>query len=469
MKRTDEYLAVVNKVQQFIKKKKLLNNHQKLIIGISGGIDSVTLLDILLHLRKIYTIEVILAHVNYRLRGQESDNDEKFVRELAVRHGLPCFIHTAETKKLQRETKQTLQETARNIRYSFFDNLKKSLKADRIVTAHTADDNAETMLLNLFRGSGLEGMTGIPVCRGDIIRPLLCVTRKEIVEYGKSRKLKFREDSSNKKDDYTRNFVRHKIVPAITKRINPSLAETLLETSEIFDANAHYVNKEIDSFFPNIVDKQDDLYRISVHPIQKEDLFIQQMIAHRILSFIGCEPSFRAINSLLDLLENQKGKRFEISKEWDAERLEHEILITKKINPKEFSFSLNNEGTIAAENFIFSIKKSPVPGNKAHHHPSIEYVDASRVHFPIVVRSWCHGDAFVPLGMKGTKKLSDFFADQKLSSKDKKTIPVIESGSNIMWIAGYRLDDRFKLTQKTKNAYQLTITALNGKKNSNRK
>ncbi len=454
---------LVRKVHQFIKKKGLLHPGQTLVVAVSGGIDSVVMLDVLVQLRELWKVELAVAHVNFQLRGKESDKDEKFVLRLSDRYGVPFHNERTKTKKIAKEKKQSLQETARDIRYSFFDTLKKSLNADRIVTAHNANDNSETMILNLLRGSGIDGLAGIPVQRDSIIRPLLCVTRKEIVRYAKKRGLKFREDSSNSKDDYTRNFLRNNVIPKIERRINPSLNETLFNEADLFRSLADFANKEIEKkYFEAVSDS-----RIVIEKLTNVDTFIKLSIVRRFLKELNIEPSYLLCSSILELEGEQKGSTVEINKKWIAERLSNSVEIRHASRKRDFLFKMEKEGTLTTEDFVLAVKKSALPDNKGNKDSSKEYVDAAKVKFPLTIRSWQKGDVFIPLGMNGRKKVSDFFGEQKLESIEKKMVPIVESNGTIVWIAGKRLDERYKLTDSTTEAYQLSLTP-NGKKNDHR-
>ncbi|MEW5800034.1 MAG: tRNA lysidine(34) synthetase TilS [Bacteroidota bacterium] len=455
-----DYLTFCQKVWQFNAKHGLIGERQKVVVAVSGGIDSIALLDFFAWLRETKKIDVVAAHVNHKLRGKESDGDEKFVHRVCAEYAIPLFTERVLTKKIAKQTKCSVQETARDLRYSFFDTLQKSLNANAVATAHNANDNAETMLINIFRGSGVEGLGGIPLRRNEIVRPFLCVTRKEIERYVKKRKLPYREDSTNKHVDYTRNYLRHKIIPNIEQRLNPSLINTLFRMSEIFRMNAAFTTDALKA-----VPVFDPLKgELNIRQLEQIHPYLQQMLLHRVLTEKNIEPAYETIHSILDLKENQKGTIVDLDKSFVAERIDDAIVIRKRVSPKEFEFRLEDEGVVRTDDFIFTIKKSGVPDNKTKSDSSYEYVDASVLKFPVIVRNWRKGDSFTPLGMRGKKKLSDFFAEGRFSSEQKKKIPVVESGNKIVWIAGKRLDDRFKLTDKTTEAYQLTIT-FNGKKN----
>jgi tRNA(Ile)-lysidine synthase len=463
MKGKERHHPLTGKVQQFIKQKGLLQPGQKIVAAVSGGIDSMVMLNVLMQLQQMWKLEIIVAHVNFQLREKESDGDEQFVQRIAKQYGLPFYSEQTDTKTIARIQKRSIQETAREIRYSFFDTLKKSLHADTIATAHNANDNAETMLINLMRGSGIDGLSGIPPRRDCIVRPLLSVKRKEIEQYAKAVKVKFRNDSSNAKEDYTRNYLRNVIIPQLERRINPSLNETLLNEAELFRSAANFTGKVSDTAFADCVSVSTiDLKRFSLY-----DPFVQQSVIHRLLKERNIEPTFTAINAIVELVNQQKGTIVQINKQWIAERILEKIELREKNGRKDFLFNMEKEGTLTAENFVLTVKKTKLPGNKRHRNASIEYVDAAKIRFPLIVRSWKPGDTFIPLGMKGKKKLSDFFGEQKLATEEKKMIPIIESNGRIVWVAGKRLDERFKLTNSRATVYQLTIQ-YNGKKNDHR-
>lgn len=461
MKGTLRHHPLTGKVQQFVKQKGLLQSGHKIIAAVSGGIDSMVMLDLLVHLQKLWKLEIVVAHVNFQLRGKESDGDEQFVQKIAKAYAFPFYSQQTDTKSIAEKHKRSVQETAREIRYSFFDTLKKSLQADVVATAHNANDNAETMLINLLRGSGIDGLAGIPPRRSCIIRPLLSVTRKEIVQYSKSMNVKFRNDSSNAKDDYTRNFLRNAIIPQLEERINPSLTETLLNESDLFRDAAMFTGRMTNTAFADCVSGSTiDVKRFMLH-----DPFIQQSIIHRLLKELGCEPAFTSVNAVVELAQMQKGSIIEINKLWRAERIAQKIEIKKKKERDDFFFIIEKAGKLTTEHFTITVKKSEPPDNKRRRNASIEYVDAAAVKFPLTVRSWRAGDSFIPLGMKGKKKLSDFFGEQKLAAEEKYSIPIIESNGTILWVAGKRLDDRCKMTETTKTVYQLTLRTRSSLKN----
>jgi tRNA(Ile)-lysidine synthase len=442
------YQSVIRSIRQ----RNLIRTGQHVIVAVSGGIDSVVLLDILASLRKQWKFRLSVAHVNHGLRGRASDLDEKFVRRKAQGYGVQYYSTKVETAQHSAAGKIAVQQAARELRYSFFEDLRKSLKADAVATAHNADDNAETMLFHFFRGSGVQGLTGIPVKRDRYIRPLLSVPRSGIAEYARQHAITYREDESNTKEVYTRNFIRRSVIPQIERRINPSLVATLQKESVIFTMLAEYVNEAVDALYPAAVSGTE----LSVERLRSMHPFIQRSVVKRLLESMQIEPAFTAIEAIVDLAENQKGTAADINNDFFAERTGTTVSLQRRMPEAEFEFTVPSRSSVTNDRFTFSIT-SVHRNNKRSDDPSIEYVDAETVEFPLTIRSWKPGDFFIPLGMKGKKKLSDFFGEKKLTAVQKSAVPIVLSGERIIWVGGLRLDDRCKITEHTRSSYKLSF------------
>ncbi|MFA6468475.1 MAG: tRNA lysidine(34) synthetase TilS [Bacteroidota bacterium] len=463
MKSTESLHNTVSQtVLRSISRNKLIKEGQHVIVAVSGGIDSMVLLDVLSSLRDMLHLRLSVAHVNHGLRGRSSDLDEQLVKKRAAKLGIPFFTEKFETKNSAISRKVSIQVAARELRYGFFDNLKKSLTADLIATAHHANDSAETMMFHFFRGSGVKGLSGIPVKRGHFVRPLLSITRREIERYAKERRITFREDASNLKQDYTRNFIRRTLIPQIERRVNSSLVNTLNRESEIFSLLSNFIDHQIEQQYRNLVKGS----TIVVNRVQSLHPFLQRETVKRLLESLTMEPSYTSIESVIGLLKNQKGTIAELGGGFAAERTSEHIEIRPQHIDQDFEYTVPSVSVVTNKAFTFSIK-STSKQNKYAGEPSNEYVDAAKISFPLTIRSWKRGDVFRPLGMKGNKKLSDFFGERKLTAAQKSDVPVVLSGNRIIWIAGMRLDDRCKITKKTQSIYQLTIK-FHGKKNSYR-
>jgi tRNA(Ile)-lysidine synthase len=443
---------------QFIKQHELLHSKQKILLAVSGGIDSTVMLDAFSRLQTEWNLKLGIVHVNHQLRGAESNADEKFVRLLAEKYECPVFVSRVPTKQRAKEKGISIQEAARELRYAFFQKQRKAFGAHAVATAHNADDNAETVLFNLCRGTGITGLAGIPLRQkeGKIIRPLLFAERKEIEAYARRMRISFREDSSNYSEKYSRNFLRHTIFPALKRRINPAVAQTLLHTSEIMKLYSAYVGGEVEKSLRQFFRERKKEFTLNTEQLHKKHALLQLEIIRMLLERINVEPSFERIAAIRSLIEAQKGIVIECGGGWVAERGAGEIIFHKKNKNAAFGQTLVVPGTITVNGCSLTVKEN-VPPVRFEDDPQRAYVDAGALKFPLTVRAWKNGDRFVPLGMNKEKKVSDFFIDQKIPLFRKRTIPIVTSGDSIVWIAGLRLDDRFKITPRTKNALLLTI------------
>ena len=451
---------VVQEVSRFARANDLFHRGDSVLAAVSGGVDSVVMLDVLAFIADEWGLVLRIVHINHLLRGRESDADENFVRALAERYGIPISVERVETKKFAATKKLSTQEAARELRYEFFFRMLTSCKAQSVATAHTANDNAETMLMNLLRGTGIDGVAGIPIRRNEnsIVRPLLSVSRQEIAAYAKQKKLAFREDSSNASDKYSRNYLRRNIIPLLEKRINPSLIRTMSQSSAVFRNCAEYLDGQVRRAFSAAAAEKNDGVFLGVDALMNEHPYIRQMVIHSLFLGKGIELSFDRIAALLALIDAEKGSRADCGNGWVAEKESGQIFIFQSGTLAPFSYLLNSEGTLKGGSFSLSVEKcGRIPNKLTAHTSTEEYVDARKVRFPLRVRSWKEGDAFVPLGMRSRKKVSDLFVDMKISRVRKEAIPIVESNGDILWVAGCRLDDRCKITPTTTEAYKFSI------------
>lgn len=426
-------------VEEFIFSKGLLSKQDKVLIAVSGGRDSIVLLFILTKLG--YDIEV--AHCNYKLREEESDKDEQFVKELCTKLKVPFHQKSFDAKKLAQEEGVSIQMKARDLRYEWFENLKSSLKIDRIAIAHHLDDQLETILINLTRGTGIKGLRGMKAKRGDIIRPLLCVSRDEINDYLYANHIPFREDSSNASGKYFRNKIRHQIIPVL-KEINPSLFKAVSNTAErlrnVEDKWEVYYQK----WLKELVTKNDKII-ISFDNAQKESIsFLQQFLRSKGFSY----PD---IDNLISAQNSEKGKKFFGQNSWVliTGNNQYELYIQgdKDINEYYLSEKL-------PINLKISVVSSPV---EITSNLNKLYLNADKVQGKLKLRKWKSGDWFVPFGMKGKQKLSDYFINNKFSLKEKEATWLLCDNEKVVWIVGYRSDNRYRVDHSTKNIYIIEI------------
>ena len=436
------------KLVHFVEEENLFYRDEKILVAVSGGIDSV----VLLHLLKQMEIDCAIAHCNFHLRGDESDGDLEFVRDLAEQYGIPFYSKDFDTKEYAAENKQSIEMAARELRYEWFEQLRELLSYQYIAVGHHADDVAETVLINLVRGTGIHGLTGIKSKLGKIIRPLLPFTRMELEAYAKENNLLYREDSTNKETDFVRNKIRHHIIPVL-EEINPSIRKTMTENVARFREVEQIYNDVIEENRLHLVFQRDDQLMISIHRLQ--ELPSPSSHLFEILSPFGFHH--RDVKMIAKSLDSISGKRFFSST--------HQLLRDRKYlilsNLEEVDQNMYEieeadcETDIPIEMEASFINRTP--DFKFPTSPKIACFDANKLKFPLLIRKWKEGDQFRPIGMKGTKKVSDYFIDKKFSLSDKESTWLLCSGERIMWIVGHRMDDRFKITDKTTKIYRLEL------------
>lgn len=417
----------------------------KLLLAVSGGLDSV----VLAHLCHKLKLNISLAHCNFNLRGDESDADEDFVLDLAEDLELEVFIESFDTEAYAKEHEGlSIQMAARELRYNWFFELAEQLHFDYILTAHHADDNLETFLINLTRGTGLDGLTGIPEVAGKLVRPLLLFSRETIAAFAVENQLKWREDSSNASTKYLRNKLRHDVIP-ILKQINPQVLHNFQTTISNLQDSQDIIYDAVINVQKKIVEVEEDQIKLNVGKLKK--LSNPKAYLYELLS----DFNFTAWHDVLHLLDAQSGKQvfssthrllkdrdFLLLTEIDFDSQEIPILIKKEVQ----------EVITAIGTLIFK-KVDGISETSKH----IIYVDADRLEFPLNIRKWQEGDWFCPLGMTGKKKLSKYFKDEKMSLIDKEKTLILSSADDIVWIIGKRADDRFKITENTTNILKIEL------------
>ena len=449
--------ALLHALLEYIHRRKLLAKGEKLVLAVSGGIDSMAMLDLFHKMRGQLGLELVVAHFNHQLRASESDDDEQFVRSRAKEYGLESYIESVDIEAIANASHRSIQETARDHRYKFLFELRASMGFTNIVTGHHADDNAETILFNFLRGSGVHGLTGIPLRRPDkkIIRPLLFATRDEIRQYVDEMKLPFREDSSNKKTEYTRNFIRKELIPVIRENINPNISGTIIRSAEIFQLLEEYLQGEVAKVLPGvIVEKCPRSMSLKLETILHLPLFLQEYVLKAAVEeFIAADIDFTTVKSLVSVVNAKTGSFTSLAEDLVFYHDRGSVII-KRLAPKA-DFSHRVQANKSYEFEFFKIGIVPAPKAEMNDNPCIEYIDGDALGSELRIRNWHPGDWFIPLGMKEKKKLSDYFIDEKVPLFEKDLIAILESDGNIVWICGHRLDNRYKITSKTKNILKL--------------
>nr|WP_298989919.1 tRNA lysidine(34) synthetase TilS [uncultured Polaribacter sp.] len=403
----------------------------KLLLAISGGVDSV----VLFHLLHKLNYDVSLAHCNFKLRGKESDLDEEFIKNLNQISSNQIFTISFDTEKYAKEHKLSTQIAARELRYNWFQKLITEYKFDYVLTAHHADDNLETFLIHLTRGSGLDGFTGIPKVNGNIVRPLLAFSREEILNYAKENDIEWREDASNASNKYIRNKIRHQVLPVL-KEINPSVLDTFATTIENLQESKQIIEDSIENIASEVLKKEANFIKIDIEKIK--ELSNSKAYLYQLLK----SYHFTEWNDVYDLLNAQSGKQV-FSK---THRLlkDRNVLILSKIdlsNSIEMAFQIEEEITEITNPIHLTFEGV---FEKSTENKQTIYVDKDLLKYPLLLRKWEKGDYIYPLGMQGKKKLSKYFKDEKFSLIDKENTWLLCNAENqIMWIVNHRQDRRF--------------------------
>ena len=446
------------KLEKFVRFHHLVATKQTILLAVSGGVDSMAMLHLFLRLQKRMKLCLSVVHVNHQLRDKESMEDEEFVQKASAGSGLPFYSERIDVMSYAHEHRLSKQVAARQLRYKCFERIRLKIDADVVATAHHADDNAETVLLNILRGTGIHGLAGIPLKRevGCIIRPLLFATRKEIEMYAMENGIKYRNDSSNMSLAYRRNLLRHSILPPLVKRV-PHIVETLNIVAATMRDVSEKLHAIVDEALRSLAHKDSqDRLMLDVKKLEMEPDFLWDEIFVEILHRMHIEPTEKKVDALHRLCTMPTGRIVELSGELSACR-DRQHIVFKRTNEEmpnirhvEFGRMYEYQGCrISISN------PEPVPVVLSDTQ-EVEYIDAERLGRQLVLRPWRAGDWFIPLGMKTKKKLSDFFTDQKVPRFKKASIPVLESDGTIVWICGKRLDNRFKLTEHTRTAIRLT-------------
>ena len=416
----------------------------KLILAVSGGVDSM----VLMRLCKKVKLDFAIAHCNFNLRDNESDGDEEFVVRAAQNLELKVHIQHFNTISFAEEHKLSIQMAARELRYHWFEELRIAENADYILVAHHANDSLETFLINFVRSTGPEGLAGIKAENDKILRPLLKFSRQEIENYARDHQILWREDSSNASTKYLRNKIRHQVIP-ILEEMNPQFLEGFKNTQEYLSQQLDLVEDYTELIYKKAVKKVDFGYSFDV-------LFLQRLphakaVLYQLLKTFG----FTEWNDVYNLLEAQSGKMV-FSNTHRLVKDRDELYLTKidQSHIKETYDIAENEENFMLPNAVFSFHQvSAIQETNRN----IIYVNASKLQYPLKLRRWQKGDSFHPFGMKGRKKVSDFFKDNKLSLPQKENTWLLTSGDKIVWIVNWRADNRFAITSENQPILKITF------------
>ena len=424
----------------------MLAEGDKLVLALSGGIDSMVLADLLLKSKA----DFVVAHCNFHLRGEESDGDEKFVREFAEKHGVQCFVKHFDTEKYAEEQGVSIEMAARDLRYAWFEELRQQLGYDKIAVAHHADDQAETFFINLLRGAGLRGLKGMQPQNGTIIRPMLWASREQIHQYAIENQILWREDHTNAETIYLRNKIRNQLLPVFDE-LHPEARQGLYKSLEHLSAENELYRELLKGKLNQIVELDGGLQSVPYSAFNIPNSEFQLLFEWlRQYGFNTDQCRF-----IFEAMETGVGnKYFSPTHQLVIGRDELQLSEIKPVINEEIHIEIGEEEITSPIHLRFSrFEKSS--GFVIDKSPEVAMLDADKIHFPLTLRHWRHGDRFHPLGMKGSKLLSDFFVDQKFTEAQKQNVFLLVSAENeILWVVGHRIDDRFKMTVETKSIFQ---------------
>jgi len=458
---------MVNKVLSAVTKHAMLSHGDRVLIGLSGGPDSVCLLHILRNLRGKYNLSLHALYIDHGLRPGETGREIEFCRTICEQHDIQFITKPIDVRSYAKTSKLNIQEAARLLRYRTYEETSSEINANKIALGHTADDQAETLLMHLFRGSGSTGLAGIPPVRKNIIRPLIELERKEIERFLKSEGITFITDSSNTKKDYVRNRVRLSVIPML-REFNPDITGTLSKTAAIFRDEERYFEILVTKTLMKLISRKTETrIELFLAPFEIMDKVIMRRVLRRAIdetrglrgiTFIHIEDMISLIKSGApgDRLYLPGGIR--VIKDYSTLIFTSEA--PKTLNP----CTLNIPGETILKEAGILIKASEADIQQLDEiqqtqgiWKSVGIFDADILHFPLMARPRKHGDVFYPLGFGKRKKLQDFYVDQKVPRDERNRIPLIVSGNDIIWVVGYRADDRFKVTEKTMRVVKLEV------------
>lgn len=432
----------------YINEQKLFQPKEKILLTVSGGKDSVAMFDLFCNAKLSFAV----AHCNFQLRGKDSDEDAIFVENLCKNAGIEFYSKIFDTKVFAKENNISIEMAARELRYEWFELLRNEHDFAYIATAHHLNDSIETVLLNLTKGTGIGGLKGILPKKGFIIRPLLFASRQEVDVYVAQKQLSWREDISNASNEYQRNLIRNEVVPLL-KKINPNFDETFARNLERFQMLEQDFRKNLGNFKATIMREENGVFFLKIANIkywQAADYYLEELLKEFSFNYFQSKEIRQSMDGL-------SGKKFHSSTHTLIKDREELILIsTENQDKKSEEISITDEKInhkiVPFEGGIlkFTLLENTQMETKFVRNNSLLYLDFDKIIFPLTLRKWQEGDWFIPLGMKGKKKISDFLINQKISLHLKKVIFLLSSQQSVVWVVNQRADDRFKITETTK-------------------
>jgi tRNA(Ile)-lysidine synthase len=454
----------LKRIAAFIEEHRMFRNGEKVVVAVSGGADSVALLDILAGLESL-ELELVVAHLNHNLRGTESDADAAFVADLAGRYGVPFELGAADVRALSREWGMSLEETGRTARYRWLDSVAKKHGAARIAVGHHGDDQAETVLMRLLRGAGTTGLAGMrPLAVGRYARPLLCVDRSAITAYLREKGIPFRNDTSNDDTLFLRNRIRHELLPQL-RTYNPAISRRLGDAAEILAADEEVLESVVEGVFHDVAATGHDGVVLAISKVLQQHSGIRFRLYRRALMDASGSLAGIALVHLRQIEDLSRSVRvngklrlpggLEVLRRYD------EVFFSppgEASDPGRWEMRLEGPGCyLLPDGSSLSLSVAPVPVNLGSAPATRAYLDPVAASFPLLVRTFRPGDRFRPLGMTGTKKLKDLFIDEKIPAGERRCLPLLFSGGTLLWVGGLRLAEEARVRPGSREALEVEI------------
>lgn len=460
------------KVLSYIRDNELIRCKDKILVALSGGPDSICLLNILFELKEELNIEIAAAHLNHLLRGQDSFDDEEYVINVCSRMGIKCFVKRVDINEYSKQQKLSSEMAGRNARYDFFDEILNKEGFDKVATAHNANDQAETILFRLMRGTGLEGLGGIKVSRDDkIIRPILCLSRKEVEEYVELKQLNPRIDKTNFEKIYNRNKIRLDILPYMKENFNEDIIQTLNRMSLLLQKDNDFLENLALSLYNKYCIEYEEYFIIKKEAFKEEEPILTRLLRNIITRYSKSNYDFemKHIYEIFYLAKKNSGKVIHLPNGIYAENIYGDIYIKSKI--KKYDINNKEEEIILYKNSVninkiefgnLNIKIQVINNYEASNinisqEHLTKYFDFDKIKNSISIRNRRNGDKIIPLGMTGNKKVKDIFIDMKIPKEERDNIPILCFDDKIAWIIGIRTSEEYKITDKSKNILKVVI------------
>ena len=468
-------MNMIDKVLAYIEEHHMFNEHDKVIAGISGGADSVCLLFVLLELRKRKNIDIVAVHVNHMIREGAADEDQKYTEELCKAHNVKCIVWKEDVPSLAKKMKQSEEEAGRDVRRKAFAHVLAKEKADKIAMAHHENDNAETFIMHLIRGAGINGLSGIWPVNGNIVRPLLCVSRREIEEYLLEKGITWCNDLTNDEDDYTRNRIRHKVIPLLEEESGGSAVNHINSAIKQIRLAVNFIDTETMKAYNRCVEENEDgAIIINKNELYKcHDTIKSYVVKEAVYKAAGRKKDIGTVHfeDVMKLFENTSGKKCNLPYNLVAKRNYDGVVIMKNTPKKEEGGIKITELKVPGKIFLkdknlnietriievdSKVSKFDIP-QKTY----TKWFDYDIIKCRLVTRSRMAGDVITINNNGGSKKLKSYFIDEKIPADIRGEIPLIADGSDIMWVVGYRMSSRYQVTDKTRNILEIKVLEEN--------